>query len=133
MTRLIIDSSFYLALAIDSDTNHLRALIAAKKITGTKFTTEDFLKETLTVVSQRQGKLAAEVFYKYVITDTEILPVTTELFYAGLEIFLNPKLNKNVSLIDCIGAAVYEDIRADAIATFDGHFKALGVKVIPAI
>lgn len=131
MTRLIIDSSFYVSLVIDGDVNHLRALVAAKKITGMKFTTEDFLKETLTVVSQRQGKFAAEVFYKYVITDTEILPVTTELFYAGLAKFLNPKLNKNASLVDCIGAAIYEDIRADAVATFDVHFKSLGVKVIP--
>lgn len=131
MTRLIIDSSFYLALAIDSDTNHLRALIAAKKISGAKITTEDFLKETLTVISQRQGKQAAGVFYQYVISDTEILPITTELFYIGLEKFLSPKLNKNISLIDCIGAAVYEDIRADAIASFDDHFKLLGLKVAP--
>ena len=131
MPKVIIDSSFYVSLAIDGDINHLRAHLAAKKITGAKITTEDFLKETLTVVSQRQGKQAAGIFYQYVISDTEILPVTTELFYIGLKKFLSPKLNKNISLIDCIGAAVYEDIRADAIASFDGHFKLLGMKVVP--
>ena len=131
MPKVIIDSSFYVSLAIDGDINHLRAHLAAKKITGAKITTEDFLKETLTVVSQRQGKQAAGIFYQYVISDTEILPVTTELFYIWLKKFLSPKLNKNISLIDCIGAAVYEDIRADAIASFDGHFKLLGMKVVP--
>ena len=131
MPKVIIDSSFYVSLAIDGDINHLRAHLAAKKITGAKITTEDFLKETLTVVSQRQGKQAAGIFYQYVISDTEILPVTTELFYIGLKKFLSPKLNKNISLIDCIGAAVYEDIRADAIASFDDHFKLLGLKVVP--
>ena len=131
MTRLIIDSSFYVSLALDTDSNHLRAHLAAKKITGTKFTTEDFLKESLTVVSQRQGKQASRIFFEYVISDTEILPVTTRLFHIGLEKFLQPELNKNISLIDCIGAATYEDIRADAIASFDSDFKLLGVKVIP--
>lgn len=120
-----------MSLAIETDTNHLRAHLAAKKITGTKFTTEDFLKESLTVVSQRQGKQAAGIFFEYVISDTEILPVTTKLFHIGLEKFLDPKLNKNISLIDYIGAAIYEESQADAIASFDDHFKLLGLKVIP--
>lgn len=133
MIRLLVDTSFFVALALPSDPNH----IPARKLFKTIFakrnyvdTTEDFIKETLTIVSQRAGKAIAMDFYRLIETVTRIIPVTSKYYQAGLEIFLNPKLNKNVSLIDCVGAAVYEDIRADAIATFDDHFKALGVKVV---
>ncbi len=133
MTRLIIDSSYLVALALPSDPNHIKArqLFSSVSFKNTAYTTEDFVKETLTIVSQRAGRAVAIDFFRLIEATTQIIPITTQDYLAGLEKFLNPKLNKNISVIDCIGAAVYEDIRADAIASFDDHFKLLGLKVVP--
>lgn len=134
MIRLLIDSSYFVALALPSDPNHLQARKLFLKITAKEYlpnTTEDFIKETLTIVSQRTDKSVAIDFYRLIGITARIIPINTQYCQAGLEIFLNPKLNKNISLIDCIGAAVYDDIKADAIATFDDHFKSLGLTVVP--
>lgn len=133
MTRLIIDSSYFVALALPSDPNHINArkLFSAISFKNAACTTEDFVKETLTIVSQRAGKAVATDFFRLIEAIVRIIPVTTKDYQAGLEKFLDPKLNKNISLIDCIGAAIYEDIRADAVASFDSDFKLLGLKVIP--
>lgn len=134
MKTVLIDSSFYIALVYTSDTNHLKAKKLVPDLAPPKYTqvtTEDFLKETLTTISQRAGKTASIDFYKALMTNTQMIAVTPTHFREGLQVFLHPNLNKDISLIDCIAAAVYQDIHADVIVTFDRHFKSLQVKTLP--
>ncbi|MBI4064830.1 type II toxin-antitoxin system VapC family toxin [Candidatus Gottesmanbacteria bacterium] len=128
MNSILIDASFYVSLALDTDTNHLKALKMVPKVIDFKVTTEDFIKETLTIISQRKGKRFCTSFYNSIL-DTEVYPVTTSVFQSGLRIFLGSKLNKDISLIDCIGSVVYKEVGASGILTFDSHFKDLGCKI----
>src|SRR3989337_4561953 len=105
---ILIDTSFYISLSFEHDSNYKRA----KKIKvnlKNKATTEDILKETLTLISQRKGKKASIRFYNYLLEDTEIFPVESKHFELGLQIFLDPKLNKKISVVDCTTAAVCKD------------------------
>lgn len=130
--KILIDSSFYISLLYPPDANYSRAqtLFPAYK-RYVKSTTEDFVKETLTTISQRLGKQQAIKTYESIRKNTDVIHITPDYFDAGLHVFLQPHLQKDISLIDCIGAAVCEGIGADAILTFDRHFRSMGVKVIP--
>ncbi len=134
MKTVLIDSSFYIGLVYPEDSNHNRANALVAKLSPSVYiqvTTEDFLKETLTTISQRAGKAASIDFYEALITNTKVVSITPGQFQKGLELFLEPKRNKDISLIDCIGTVVYGEIEADAIVTFDKHFKSLKLHVIP--
>ncbi|MBI2405174.1 PIN domain-containing protein [Candidatus Gottesmanbacteria bacterium] len=129
---ILIDSSFYISFAYWHDSNHQRALALYPKYkTFQKLTTEDFLKETLTTISQRLGKKASIELYELISQDTEVISISPAHFQAGLRLFVDPRRQKNISLIDCIACAVAEDIATDAILTFNRHFLSLGLTVIP--
>src|SRR3990167_3179846 len=102
---VLSDTSFYISLSFEHDSNHKKAqkIIAGLK---DKVTTEDILKETLTLISQRKGKTASIRFYNYLQEDTEIFPVEDKHFGHALQIFLDPKLNKDISVVDCTTVAV---------------------------
>lgn len=128
---IFIDSSFYISLTVHSDSNHRKAEQLAKHITVKKITSEDILKESLTVVSQRKGRATAMRLYEQILTDTEILSITSDRFHRGLDIFLRTELQKDISLIDCITAAIAAEIGVTTILTFDRHFKTMGFTVRP--
>lgn len=128
---IFADSSFLVALAIDIDPNHDKALRAIPADDQGKVTSEDIIKETLTIISQRKGRNFCIEFFDGISREYIILPASSERYRAGLKLFLNPKLQKNVSLIDCISAAICQELGIKRILSFDDHFKALGVKVAP--
>jgi predicted nucleic acid-binding protein len=128
---IFLDSSFYVSLVIQNDVNHRKAENLAKNIRIKKITSEDILKETLTIVSQRKGKAAVARFYEDVLEDTEILPITTNRYTAGLQLFMRPTTQKDISLIDCITAALCREIGVKTILTFDRHFRTLDLTVRP--
>lgn len=128
---IFVDTSFLVAFFWDIDPNASKALNWWPKAGPEKVASEDILKETLTVLSQRIGRGGAIAAYDKIIEELIVLPVSSERYRAGLKLFLNPKLNKNVSLVDCISAAICHELRTKRILTFDDHFKTLGVKVIP--
>ncbi len=130
--KILIDSSFYISLAYPTDTNHRRAqTLVPKYLNYNKSTTEDFVKETLTTISQRLGKQQAIASYEEMRKNTDIIHITREYFEAGLHLFLNPKRQKDISLTDCIACIVAQDKDMDAILTFDRHFRSLGLTVLP--
>ena len=132
MTPLIIDSSFYISLVYPQDSNHPQAKKIYRRLIADRYrqiTTEDFLKESLTHLSQRVGRNIAIMFYQELITNTQVISIATDYFQQGLKLFLNPKLNKDISLVDCIAAVVHKDIANSVVLTFDPHFKSLGCKI----
>lgn len=134
MKRIVIDSSFYVALVYSSDSHHLLAQKLVKQLTPREYmqmTTEDFLKETLTVISQRVGRETSIAFYNALVTNTQIVSINPMQFQQGLSLFLAPSLNKDISLVDCIASVIYRDAGAYALITFDPHFKTFKLKTIP--
>lgn len=120
---IFVDTSFLVAFFWDIDPNAGKTLNLWSKFDPEKVASEDILKETLTVLSQRIGRAGAIAAYDKIIEEFVILPVPSERYRAGLKLFLNPKLQKNVSLIDCISAAICHELGIKQILTFDAHFK----------
>ena len=128
---IFVDTSFLVAFAVDGDPHHAKAKKELPSIDEQKCISEDVVKETLTVVSQRKGKPFCIEYFEGIGENYVMLPVNTERYQAGLNIFLDRKLQKNVSLIDCTSAAICHELGIRKILTFDDHFKLLGLKVVP--
>lgn len=127
---MFVDSSFLISFALSTDANHEKATKIFPPQQKATYTSEDVLKETLTIISQRKGKRFCIEFFDGITQDI-IIPVTTERFQSGLQLFLNPKLQKDISLIDCITAVICKELRIKKILTFDRHFRSLGLTVLP--
>lgn len=128
---MFVDASFWVALFLNNDPNYQRAARAWPEINTEKITSEDILKETLTIVSQRINKAGSITAYEKIIDECTVLPVSSDRYRAGLQLFLNPKLQKNVSVIDCISAAMCRELNIGRILALDAHFKQLGLTVVP--
>ncbi|MBI3576490.1 PIN domain-containing protein [Candidatus Gottesmanbacteria bacterium] len=128
---IFLETSFLISLFVDADSNHQKARIRYPSGEKGLVTSEDNLKEALTVISQRRGRTASIDAYQQVIRDCDLLPVSSERFRAGLNLFLNPKLQKDISLIDCITAAICKELKIKKILTFDYHFKSFGLHLFP--
>ena len=128
---IFVDSSFIISLLLETDPNHIKAKKIWDKTDTEKIYSEDILKEVLTVVSQRKGRLFAIDAFDDLSIDQVILPVTTTRFQAGLKLFLNPSLQKDISLIDCITTAICKELKIRRILAFDNHFRFLGLNPIP--
>lgn len=126
---ILVDTSYYISYLIETDSNYNTAHTLANKINLPLTTTEDVIKESLTVISQRKGKSASISFYQDLVSATKVITPTTADFQTGLKIFLDKNLQKDISLIDCIISAIYKRTRASAILTFDPHFTSLGCKI----
>lgn len=127
---IFVDTSFLVALFWDIDPNTKEALNLWSKVDPEKIVSEDILKETLTVLSQRIGRDGAIAAYGKIVEELTVLPVHSDRYQSGLKLFLNPKLQKDISLIDCISAAICRELRIKQILSFDNHFKSLGLKII---
>ncbi len=127
---IFLDSSFFISLFVNTDSNYSRA--KSQYPTGKKelVSSEDILKETLTFISQRRGRQASIDAYQQILTDCSLLPVSSERFQAGLKLFLNSKLPKDISLIDCTTVAICKELHIHEILAFDKHFKEFGLKII---
>lgn len=128
---IFIDTSFFVAFALDSDLNHSRAITRSPQSHDHPVTSEDVMKETLTIVSQRKGKEFCIEFFHGIEEIVDILPVSSERYEAGLAFFLSPKLQKDISLIDCISTAICKESKIKRILSFDRHFRSLGLIVRP--
>ncbi len=128
---IFIDTSFLVSFAIDTDSNHIRALSVRINSLKAQHTSEDIVKEALTVISQRKGKQFCIEFFAEISQNLTILPVNTDHFQAGLDLFLQPKLPKDISLIDCISVALCRELNIKKILSFDSHFRSLGLRPLP--
>lgn len=129
---IVIDTSFFITLFLAKDPHAFKAEALYPTIQEEKVVTEDILKETLTIVSQRVGKAGSIDAYRRIAGDCTILPVSPDRFAAGLTRFLDPKTPKDISLIDCITAAVCHELGTKRILSFDRHFQRLGLSIAPS-
>lgn len=128
---IVIDTSFFVSLFLARDPHASKAEALYPTIYEEKVVTEDILKETLTVISQRVGKRGSIDAYQRIAADCTILPVPSDRFAAGLTRFLDPKTPKDISLIDLITTSVCHELGIRRILSFDRHFQRLGLTVIP--
>ncbi len=127
-----IDTSFYLSLLNQHDTNHLEALkIIKQNLKIDHFVTSwAVIGEILTVGSMRFDKQTTLKFVEKLQNNPQTLILTekTKLLTQTWKIFKQIK-NKNLSWIDCYSAAIIDQYQIKQIFTFDQDFKKLQKKI----
>lgn len=123
---IFIDSSAYLSLLISHDTNHRKALIAARKYAQEEqVTSYAVLGEILTVGSQKYNRPTTIKFVNRILNSPTIKIIETEeLINLTWDLF--KKVNyKNIGWVDCYSQAIINKYKIKLIFTFDKDFERL--------
>ena len=123
---VFVDAVHYIALMVDSDDLHDRALSTANGLTDVEFVTSDLILVEVLAYAARRGAHAREQAVALVDRlrsdpRTTVLPQTREMFDAGLALYRR-RLDKGYSLTDCMSMAVCREMEIEDVLTHDVHF-----------
>jgi len=121
------DTSFYQGLLNPRDAWHEAALTLASDFRGKVVTSEYVLCELGALMSAPGlRKLFLEFVHTlYDAVEVEVVPASSELFKAGLELFAK-RPDKEWSLTDCISFALMHAHTIEDALTSDHHFEQAG-------
>jgi predicted nucleic acid-binding protein len=126
---ILIDSSVFVAYAVESDSNHEQAVKVIKQITdgdfGQVFTSDYVFDETTTVTLIRSKSIEKAIMVgNYIKDSVEIIKINEDLFEDSWEIFKSQKTKSTkLSFTDCSNVSIMKHRNIKNIATFDGEFK----------
>ncbi len=126
-----IDTSYLLALVNPRDTLHSRAQAWARTVTEPLVVTEYVLWELVNALSMPQDRPKAHAIVQRLCSasDCELIPASTELFQAGLQLHAR-RMDKEWSLTDCITFLVMQRRSIVRALTFDHHFEQAGFEAL---
>lgn len=134
--KVFIDSSAFIALYLQDELFHLKALGFWKNKTGNnlrRYITSNFIfDETLTWLVKRKGKKIAVNFGNYLLENADIVPVKPILpedEKTAWKLFC--KLTGKLSFTDCTSFSMMKRLKICQVFTFDKHFKRAGFRIIP--
>lgn len=136
MTRtLFIDTSGWCAVYDRSDTNHQKALAFWREITGTTgtlFTSDYVLDETLTLLRLRLGHRDAVEFGRAVLASevVKVVPVSAKTWQEAWELFVKFR-DKDFSFTDCTSFVLMRRLKLTEALAFDQHFRQMGFVMRP--
>ncbi len=127
MSRVFVDTSFYVAVTVPNDQLHPRATQWMQGYTGTVVTTDFVVVELANFFSRSHQRATFAGLYEYLAGDAnvEIVPATRKLLDRGIEFYLNRR-DKSWSLTDCISFVVMKDQAITEALTADHHFQQAG-------
>ena len=133
--RVFCDTSFFFASLEPRDQNHAVALLWLKQSQQHKsvfFTTWDIVSETVTLLRRKSGYPVARAFVDEIIPSLRLVATDGSVRQEALEIFRRFAKDKKLSFCDCVSYAILSTQLAEIpTATFDNHFKSLGLPVLP--
>lgn len=131
---VFVDSDAFVALAIEKDSNHNKALKTLSNLIQLPvfFITSNYVfSETITVISYKAGHNEAMNFINKIRSNDErytIKWVDQVIELTALNIF-SKQTSKNVSFIDCTNMALVKHENLDAIFSFDEIYKKNGYRM----
>jgi predicted nucleic acid-binding protein len=134
LKKTIVDTAFFVALALESDQWHDRAVGWLKKAEREDYfyvTTWAVLLEVGNSLSQRQFKTSGAKLIAAILHDPAftVVPLVEKFLNSGLE-FFEKRRDKNWSLTDCLSFLAMSEIGiADALTT-DIHFEQAGFRAL---
>lgn len=135
--RIFCDTSFFFACLEPRDQNHSPALLwlkAAQQHKSAFVTTWDILSETVTLLRRKSGYRIALKFIEEIVPSLRLAPTDESVRKEALAIFKRFATDKKLSFCDCVSCVVLStDPAPIPTATFDIHFKSLGLPVLPLI
>jgi len=132
--KIFIDSSAFIALYLQDELFHLKAVDFWKKAREKKlhfFTNNFIFDETLTWLVKRKGKAIAVGFGNYLLQNNDIVPVKSILpedEKMAWKLFC--KLPGRLSFTDCTSFSMMKRLKIRRVFTFDKHFKKAGFKIV---
>ncbi|MGI8470536.1 MAG: type II toxin-antitoxin system VapC family toxin [Pyrinomonadaceae bacterium] len=129
------DTSYWLALELNDDQNHERALTHWQNLVKTTFaiiTTSYIFDEIITYLNSRsRHEKAVEVGENLLLSSKiELVHIDEDLFFEGWTMFQKYK-DKSYSLTDCISFLVMRQKDLETALTFDKHFVQAGFTIEP--
>jgi predicted nucleic acid-binding protein len=118
---IYIDASFLIAIFLENDQWHERALILKKGILNEKAILSPFvLPEVINLVGKLSGGKVAYNCYKFIRHNFIINRDTLGLYDEAIDIHL--KYDGTLSLVDAINLKIMEDLSIKKIYSFDSDF-----------
>lgn len=132
--RVFCDTSFFFACFEARDVHHARAklwLAQSARRETVFITTFDIISETVTLLRMKSGYANAMSFIGEVLPALQIARYDDSIRDQALDVFRRFAKDKKLSYCDCLSFAVLTAL-LDAIptATFDAHFKSMGLPVL---
>ncbi len=126
ITRVFVDTNYFLALLNPQDSLHVRALDLAKRIEDPKLSlvvSNLILLESVTLLAMKRGRQVAIEFGEYLQNNKriKIVQVDDEIQKKTWEIFKKVGV-KDVSYVDCSILAVMQTEGISTLVSFDKHF-----------
>ena len=136
--KIFIDTDAFVALAIETDANHKKAVALLNNlcITPVEFFTSNYVfSESITLI-RMQGSHATALRFIETMQSYEN-PFHIKRADAGTEelamhIF-KKQTSKNTNYVDCINMALMKQFHSDAIFSFDDVYKKNGLQLAEAL
>lgn len=132
--RIFCDTSFFFASLEARDANHaaaVRWLESSEAAETTLWTTWEVIGETVTLLRRKSGYRKAADFVENVVPVIQVAPCDDSVRREALEVFQRFARDKDLSFCDCLSFVVLTSVvEPMPSATFDRHFKMLGLPVL---
>jgi hypothetical protein len=130
--EIFLDSAFAIALAVETDSFHEKAVQISDDLDGSILvTTRAILLEIGNALSKRSFRKASAALLASIEMDENvvIIPLSEELYEKGLNLFVK-RLDKEWGLIDCISFVVMQERGMTEALTTDTHFQQAGFQAL---
>lgn len=130
--RVFLDTAFVVALSIETDIFHEKALALSEEIEAQ----EIHLITTRAILLEIGNSLARNIFRKTgvdvlaaleVDKNVTIVPFTEELYQAARQLYRS-RMDKEWGLIDCVSFVTMQELNLTEALTTDRHFEQAGFK-----
>ncbi len=130
--EIFLDSAFVIALSIETDSFHEKAVQLSEKLDNVVLvTTRAILLEIGNALSKRPFRKACVALLRSLETDEKvvIVPLSEDLYQKGMALFVK-RADKDWGLIDCISFVVMQEHEITEALTTDAHFQQAGFQAL---
>ena len=118
---ILVDSSFFIALADRKDQWHVKAKKLQASLAGETVIISDLIvAEAVTIIGKRSGGKAGEHLYHFFIDNCDIIFVDEQSLKGGMSVFL--RYDGTLSVSDAVSVSIMAKKDIDRILSFDSDF-----------
>jgi len=118
---ILVDSSFFIALADRKDQWHVLAKKLRTSLAGETVIISDLIvAEAVTIIGKRSGGKAGEHLYHFFIDNCDIIFVDEQILKGGMSVFL--RYDGILSVSDAVSVSIMAKKGIDRILSFDSDF-----------
>jgi hypothetical protein len=131
MRRVFLDTSFFIALVIDTDAYHDRALRWRKRVSPLSISTEFVLIEFLDGLSHVGLRQRAIRTIEFLRQDSKVMivPLSSALLNRAISLYAGHQ-DKEWGITDCVSFIVMNDEESRDALTSDRHFEQAGFRAL---